>query len=143
MDETSQDTTDAQLIKAHVVSLFDAFLARDTATLHRGRTADWKGFQIRSTSLIRGADEYLTELNDVIDQIDVSRYEFLDFDVDVFDDLALVLYCARDYLNPGPDQGLPGTILVRSLDIYRKVDGSWTQIASNICTISDPSPAGA
>lgn len=140
MYEAETTDTDAQLIRSHVIGLFEAFLAGDTAALRDGRIDDWKGFQIRSTRLVRGAGEYLSELKEVMGAIEVSSYEFLDFDVDVYGDLAVVLYTARDYLKSGPGDDVPSTVLVRSLDVYRRIEGDWTQIASNICTIADPSP---
>lgn len=53
-------------IKRHVVGLFDAYLAGDREFLRAGRTADWKGFQIRSTRLVRGGDEYMAELSSLL-----------------------------------------------------------------------------
>jgi hypothetical protein len=127
-------------IRDHVVVLFDAFLAGDTETLAKGRAPGWKGFQIRSTRLVRGIDEYVSELNEAMGGLSVERYEFLDFEVDLFGDLALVFYVARDYLRG--DSSNPRTVLIRSLDIYQLVEGAWTQIASNICAIADPGAAG-
>ena len=53
-------TTDevAAEIRRHVEALFDAFLAKDRVALREGRIERWKGFQIPSTSLIRGVDRY-------------------------------------------------------------------------------------
>jgi hypothetical protein len=131
-------------IRAHVIGLFDAFLAGDRDALAAGRTSDWKGFQIQSTRLIHGRAEYTTELERVLGGLKVERYEFLDFEVDVIGDLALVYYVARDWLLPeDPTEAeRPRTILIRSLDVYRNIEGSWTQIASNICSIGDTSSVG-
>lgn len=136
---------DEDAIRDHVVSLFDAYLAGDLETLRSGRTEDWKGFQIRSTRLVRGIDDYMVELEKVIGGLRVDRYEFLDFHVEVDGDLAIVYYVARDYLSGAKqDQAAqtPKTILIRSIDIYRRVGGAWTQVGSNICAISDPSIGG-
>lgn len=143
MQSASRSTDPAvEEIRRHVVGLFDAFLAGDTEALKEGRTSDWKGFQIRSTRLVRGLEEYSEELSRVIGGLQVDRYEFLDFEVEVEGDLALVFYIARDYLKGGNEEqtagDAPPTVLIRSLDIYRRIDGSWTQTASNICAIADP-----
>jgi ketosteroid isomerase-like protein len=125
-------------IRHHVESLFDAFLDKDTATLRNGRTHDWRGFQIPSTHLIRGVDAYMIDLEAALQNLEVTRYEFLDFEVDVRGDTALVYYVARDWLNT-PDGGR--TILVRALDAYALESDGWIQIGSNICLVPDTAPA--
>ncbi len=136
-DPTNTDEAVAE-IRRHVEALFDAFLAKDRAALRDGRIDDWKGFQIPSTSLIRGVDRYMVDLESALENLEVTRYEFLDFEVDVHTDVALVYYVARDWLNT-PDG--EKTILVRALDVYGlEVDG-WIQIGSNICVVPDaPDP---
>ncbi|HEX6222664.1 MAG TPA: nuclear transport factor 2 family protein [Acidimicrobiia bacterium] len=128
--------SDVEQITGHVFRLFDAYLEGDRAALAAGRSEDWKGFQIRSTRLIRGVDSYLEELEAVLGSLRVERYEFLDFEVEVHHDLALVYYVARDWL--ADDEG---TVLVRALDVYRRLGGSWTQVGSNICSVPDPGAA--
>ena len=129
---------DEDAIRAHVVSLFDAYLAGDLETLRTGRTEDWKGFQVRSTRLVRGRDQYLDELRKVVSSLKVDRYEFIDFEVDIEGDLGVVYYLARDYLSPSDGSGAPATVLIRSIDVYRRIDGNWIQSGSNICAIADP-----
>ena len=137
MSSTAASDVAAQ-IRHHVETLFDAFLARDTDTLRAGRTADWRGFQIPSTSLIRGVDSYMVDLEAALENLEVTRYEFLDFEVDVHGKIALVYYVARDWLNT-PDG--EKTILVRALDVYESRKDGWTQIGSNICLVPDPPSA--
>ncbi len=122
-------------IRAHVESLFEAFLSGDRHTLRSGRLSHWKGFQIRSTALISGIDEYMFELEKALGTLRVERYEFLDFEIDVLGDVALVFYVARDWLTPG--EGRPETVLLRALDVCRRADGRWTQAASNINSVAD------
>jgi ketosteroid isomerase-like protein len=144
-DSISQTQADQDAIREHVISLFDAYLAGDLETLRSGRTEDWKGFQIRSTRLVHGIDDYMTELEKVIGGLKVDRYEFLDFEVEVDNDLGIVYYLARDYLSDDLETGkasAPKTVLIRSIDIYRRINGSWIQVGSNICAISDPSTDG-
>ena len=125
-------------IRRHVEALFDAFLAKDRTTLRNGRTEDWKGFQIPSTSLIRGVDRYMVDLESALENLEVTRYEFVDFEVDVHTDVALVYYVARDWLNT-PDG--EKTILIRALDAYGRQPDGWIQIGSNICVVPDSSTA--
>ncbi len=134
-DSTDSSAVAAELeIRHHVEALFDAFLAKDTATLRNGRVADWRGFQIPSTSLIRGVDSYMVDLEAALQNLEVTRYEFLDFEVDVRGDTALVYYVARDWLTT-PDGET--TILVRALDVYGREADGWIQVGSNICLVPD------
>ena len=140
-DSMSNDITeisDEEAIRAHVVSLFDAYLAGDLDTLRSGRTKDWKGFQVNSTRLVRGLDQYMEELRKVVSTLHVDRYEFVDFEVEVEGDLGVVYYLARDHLSPTDADAVPTTVLIRSIDVYRRIDGGWIQSGSNICAIPDP-----
>ena len=125
-------------IRSHVEALFEAFLAKDRNALRNGRAEDWRGFQIPSTTLIRGVDDYMVDLETALQNVAVTRYEFLDFEVDVHTDVALVYYVARDWLSSPEGET---TILVRALDVYGLKDGGWIQIGSNICLVPDtPTP---
>lgn len=124
----------AMEIREHVESLFEAFLAGDREVLRNGRTIDWRGFQIPSTSLIRGVDDYMVDLETALQNVAVTRYEFIDFEVDLRGDVALVYYLARDWLAT-PDGET--TILVRALDVYERTSPGWIQIGSNICLVPD------
>jgi ketosteroid isomerase-like protein len=134
MTGVTNSEADVAEIKLHVEALFDAFLAKDRKTLRDGRIEDWTGFQIPSTALIRGVDRYMVDLESALKNLAVTRYEFLDFEVDIHDDVALVYYVARDWLDT--DDG-EKTILVRALDVYGRRPDGWIQIGSNICVLPD------
>ncbi|MFB3051497.1 MAG: hypothetical protein ACE1Z0_05875, partial [Acidimicrobiia bacterium] len=91
---------------------------------------------IPSTSLIRGVDRYMVDLESALENLSVTRYEFLDFEVDVHTDIALVYYVARDWLDTPEGEK---TILVRALDVYGLQSDGWIQIGSNICVVPDTS----
>jgi ketosteroid isomerase-like protein len=134
MTTTTASDKAAAEIRSHVEGLFDAFLAKDRDALRDGRVADWRGFQIPSTTLIRGVDRYMVDLETALQNLKVTRYEFLEFEVDVHDDIALVYYIARDWLDT-PDG--EETALVRALDVYQRRSDGWIQIGSNICVLPD------
>ena len=134
MTTTTASDEAAAEIRSHVEGLFDAFLAKDRDALRDGRVADWIGFQIPSTTLIRGVDRYMVDLETALQSLKVTRYEFLEFEVDVHDDIALVYYIARDWLDT-PDG--EETALVRALDVYQRRSDGWIQIGSNICVLPD------
>ena len=134
MSDSAGTADVAAEIRRHVEDLFDAFLAKDRAALRSGRIEDWIGFQIPSTSLIRGVDSYMVDLETALENLEVTRYEFLEFEVDVHTDVALVYYVARDWLNTPEGEK---TILVRALDVYGLESDGWIQIGSNICLVPD------
>jgi hypothetical protein len=134
MSEPVNNEAAAAEIRQHVEALFDAFLAKDRTTLRDGRVEDWRGFQIPSTTLIRGVDRYMVDLESALENLTVTRYEFLDFEVDIHDDVALVYYVARDWLDTEDGEK---TILVRALDVYGLRQEGWIQIGSNICVLPD------
>ena len=128
-------SNDAVEIRNHVEALFEAFLANDRDALRDGRVEDWRGFQIPSTTLIRGVEDYMVDLETALENVAVTRDEFLDFEVDVHGDVALVYYVARDWLSTPEGES---TILVRALDVYERANDGWIQIGSNICVLPDP-----
>ena len=126
--------TDEEEIGAHVRGLFEAFLAKDREAIESGHTADWKGFQIPSKRIVRGIDDYMAAADDLLASLKAVRYEFLDMDIDVYGDIALVYYVARDWLQDGDEVT---TVLIRALDVYRRENDAWNQAGSNICVIAD------
>ncbi len=133
--ETPRSNRDAEAeIEAHVRGLFDAFLAKDTDAIRKGHRADWTGFQIPSKRIIRGIDEYMEAAHELLASLRAVRYEFLEMDIQVDGDVALVYYVARDWL--ANDEG-ETTVLIRALDVYRLEQGSWNQAGSNICVLAD------
>ena len=127
--------SDRAAILAHVDSIFQAYFRGDRATIRATHTHDWRGFQIRSRSIVRGIDEYMRNADDVLASIAGLRYEMLDADVQVWGDVAVVFYLAREWIRDRA--GVEKTILLRSCDVYRRDDGAWNQCGSNIYVMPD------
>src|SRR5687768_1970050 len=123
MHPSAQSDRDA--ILAHVDSIFQAYFRGDRATIRATHTRDWRGFQIRSRSIVRGIDEYMRHADEVLASITGVRYEMLDADVQVWGDVAVVFYLAREWIRD--KEGAEKTILLRSCDVYRKDGGAWNQ----------------
>ena len=121
-------------IEAHVRGLFDAFLAKDINAIREGHREDWTGFQIPSRKIIRGIDDYMVAARDLLASLKAVRYEFLEMDIQLHGDFALVYYVARDWLE---DDDGESTVLIRALDVYRLEHGSWNQAGSNINVLAD------
>ena len=128
-------SSDGDAILAHVDSIFHAYFRGDRETIRRTHTHDWRGFQIRSRSIVRGIDEYMLNADAVLGSIQGLRYEMLDTDVQVYGDVAVVFYLAREWIRD--KEGVEKTILLRSCDLYRKEAGAWNQCGSNIYVMPD------
>lgn len=133
---TAATPTDAEQILAHIHRLFRAFVDKDRETIRRGHTTDWRGFQVRSTAMVRGLDAYMQAADDALRHFRGTRYELTDHDIAVHGDLAVVFYVARFWYtdDSGAEQELP----LRSVDIYRREPGGWNQCGSNISVLPAP-----
>jgi len=126
---------DRSAILAHIDGLFHAYFRKDREAIRRGHTADWRGFQIGSRTLVRGIDEYMKAADRVLETIEARRYQLLDSDVRVYGDVAVVYYLAREWIRTS--DGEEKTIVLRSCDIYRREADGWNQCGSHI-TLAPP-----
>jgi ketosteroid isomerase-like protein len=127
--------SDRDAILAHVDSIFQAYFRGDREMIRRTHAADWRGFHLRSRSIVRGLDEYMRHADAVLSSIQGLRYEMLDADVQVYQNVAVVFYLAREWIRDA--EGREKTILLRACDVYRRDDGEWNQCGSNIYVMPD------
>lgn len=139
--EVPADTRDHDAIVAHIRGLFEAFIRGDREAIRRGHTGDWRGFQVGSRTLVRGIDSYMQAAEQALRSARGTRYEFLDMDVRVHGDHAVVFYLARYWVRD--DAGAEQPLLLRSVDLYRREAGGWNQCGSNICWAPAETPAAA
>ena len=138
---TMNPEADRAAILAHVHSIFDAFLRRDRDTLRATHSDDWTGFLGPSTAIERGIDAYMARADASLAAFRGTGYELSDSEVALFGDVAVVYYVARyDYEDP---QGTPGSLPLRSVDLYRREPGGWIQFGSHITPIPSGGPWGA
>ncbi len=139
MDTTTDN--DRVAILAHVDSIFRAYFRNDRETIRRTHTEDWRGFHLRSRTIVRGVDEYMRHADEVLRAIRGLRYEMLDTDVRVYGDVAVVFYLAREWIGDG--SGTEKTILLRACDVYRRDGGAWNQCGSNVYVMPDVGAGGS
>ena len=131
--DREQDRTE---IFAHIDRVFRAFQARDLDEIRRTHTADWRGFQIPSRSIVHGIETYMETAKQVAGSVSkLERWEFLEREVDFHGDLALVWYVAREVV-VDPD-GRRRTVLLRAIDLYRRDPSGWNQCGSHIAAFPD------
>ncbi len=128
-------------ILQHIDSIFQAYIRRDRDALRRTHTADWTGFQGPSTKIERGIADYMVNAERSLAAFRGTGYELLDKEVQIYGDIALVYYVARfDYLD---GDGRPGSLPLRSIDIYRREKGVWNQAGSHVTPIPSGGTWGA
>lgn len=120
---------DREAIRAHIDQIFRAYVDGDEETVRRTHAENWRGYLSQSETTIRGIDEYMRNAKAALaSPWRVKDYEMREFDVVFYGDLAVVPYIAT--MKVGPQGGLQSTI--RVLDVYRKEEGHWNQVASNV-----------
>jgi hypothetical protein len=141
---TSDDrAADAAAIRAHIESIFQAFIDGDEQKIFATHSEDWRGFLEGSRTPIKGIDDYMRS-----NGIDWPRpanapkstpyfpagttYKMFDFDVQFYSpELAVASFF-------GEFQRKDGFTLrrFRIMDVYAKRKGGWIQVASH--TVVDP-----
>ena len=135
-------TADAAAIRAHIESIFQAFIDGDEQKIFATHSEDWRGFLEGSRAPIKGIDEYMRA-----NGIDWPKpanaekpgpyfpsgttYKMSDFDVQFYSpELAVA-----SFFGEFQRQGLT-LRRFRIMDVYAKRKGSWIQVASH--TVIDP-----
>ena len=114
---------DRDAIRAHIDSIFQAYMKKDRATIEATHARDWRGFLTPARSIIKGIDEYMQYADRSLKGQSFQSYKMLEFDVIFYGDVALVPYIAR--LGPKNSQ-----YKLRVLDVYAKLAGDWIQVGS-------------
>jgi hypothetical protein len=137
---------DATAIRAHIESIFQAFLEGDIEKIHATHSDDWRGFLEGSRVPIKGIDEYMRA-----NGIEWPRpanapksipyfpagtsYKVSNFDVKFYGPELAVASFFGDF-----EREIGGTTVTirrfRIMDVYAKRKGSWIQVASH--TVIDP-----
>jgi hypothetical protein len=136
-------SADAAAIRAHIESIFQAFIDGDQDKIFATHSEDWRGFLEGSRAPIKGIDEYMRA-----NGIEWPRpanapkttpylppgttYKVSDFDVQFYSpELAVASFF-------GEFQRKDGFTLrrFRIMDVYGKRKGNWIQVASH--TVIDP-----
>jgi hypothetical protein len=135
-------SADAAAIRAHIESIFQAFIDGDEEKIFATHSEDWRGFLEGSRTPIKGIDEYMRA-----NGIDWPRpanapkstpyypagttYKIGDFDVHFYSSELAAANLFGEFQRNGMTLRR-----FRIMDIYAKRKGSWIQVASH--TVVDP-----
>ena len=129
--QTSGRDADAAAIRAHIESIFAAFIDKDAAKLAATHGRDWRGYLTQSRTVIKGRDGYM-KANVGSDGMEpkgqgMVGYKIQEYDTVFYGDVGVVNFVADLQLMQGTR---PRTSKLTLMDIYAKEDGHWIQVAS-------------
>ena len=120
---------DREAIRAHIDSIFQAFIKKDAAALRATHAENWLGYLEGSREMIKGVGGYM-DWNQVDPKspYGMKSYKMREFDMIFKGDAAFVCFVA-DIESNWP--GAPPHRALRICDFYTKNNGQWIQSGSD------------
>jgi ketosteroid isomerase-like protein len=120
---------DREAIRAHIDSIFQAFIKKDAAALRATHARNWLGYLEGSRTMIRGVDGYMDwNYVDPASPYGMKSYKMREFDMIFKGDAAFVCFVAE--VDANTPNG-PSHRTLRISDFYTKEDGKWIQNGSD------------
>jgi len=121
---------DRAAIRAHIDSIFKAFINKDAAKLRETHSQNWRGYLEGSRTVIKGIDDYMKAVGgSVSSPYGMTGYTMREFDIVFYGpDLAFVSFVADvDSKTPrGPRKSV-----LRIVDLYAREKNGWNQAGSH------------
>src|SRR5213596_1508802 len=120
---------DREAIRAHIDSIFQAFIKKDAAALRATHAQNWLGYLEGSRTMIKGVDGYM-DWNQVDPKspYGMKSYKFREFDMIFKGDAAFVCFVPEiESITPNG----PYHRVLRICDFYTKNNGQWIQSGSD------------
>lgn len=124
-----QRPADRDAIRAHIMSIFDAFNKRDRVALRATHAEHWRGYLWGPQRLVKGIDDYMRYIEGLAGGGGgtTTTWELPEFDVLFYGDVAIVNFIA-DVVQPNGTRQHS----LRITDIYvKEANGKWNQAGSN------------
>jgi len=120
---------DREAIRAHIDSIFQAFIKKDVAALRATHAENWLGYLEGSRTMIKGVDGYMDwNYVDPKSPYGMKSYKMREFDMIFKGDAAFVCFVA-DVESNTPNG--PYHRALRISDFYTKQNGQWIQNGSD------------
>jgi ketosteroid isomerase-like protein len=126
---------DREAIRAHIDSIFQAFIKKDAAALRATHAENWLGYLEGSRTMIKGVEGYMDwNQVDPKNPYGMKSYKMREFDMIFKGDAAFVCFVSDIESNTpnGPFQRA-----LRICDFYTKQDGKWIQSGSDTALHQD------
>jgi ketosteroid isomerase-like protein len=120
---------DREAIRAHIDSIFQAFIKKDAAALRVTHAANWLGYLEGSRTMIKGVDGYI-DWNQVDPKspYGMKSYKIREFDMIFKGDAAFACFVPEiESVTPNG----PYHRTLRICDFYTKTNGQWIQSGSD------------
>jgi hypothetical protein len=130
-ERTQQRPEDAAAIRAHIESIFRAFIDKDVPALARTHSEDWRGFLDGSTRVIRDREGYMRATTGAASGkpgTGMIGYRITDFDVVFHGPVVGVATFVAEVDSKSGDR--VETSKLNIVDTYSKESGEWIQVAS-------------
>src|SRR5437762_8275864 len=132
MNVQDDRATDRAAIKAHIESIFQAFIDKDPAKLRATHAENWLGYlegYLGGSPMIKGIDGYMDwNQLDPKSPYGMKSYKFREFDMIFKGDAAFVCFVPEiDSIAPNG----PNHRVLRICDFYTKNNGQWIQSGSD------------
>jgi ketosteroid isomerase-like protein len=120
---------DREAIRAHIDSIFEAFIRKDAAALRATHAPNWLGYLEGSRTMIKGVNGYM-DWNQVDPKspYGMKSYKMREFDMIFKGDAAFVCFVAD--VDANTPNG-PFHRVLRISDFYTKQNGQWIQNGSD------------
>jgi ketosteroid isomerase-like protein len=129
MNMQDDRAADRQAIRAHIDSIFQAFIKKDITALRATHAENWLGYLDNSGRMLKGINDYMDwNQLDPKSPYGMKSYKFRDFDMIFKGDAAFVCFVA-DVESNWP--GAPPHRVLQICDFYTKNDGKWIQNGSD------------
>lgn len=120
---------DRETIRAHIDSIFQAFIKKDAAALRATHAQNWLGYLDNSGRMLKGINDYMDwNQLDPKSPYGMKSYKFRELDMIFKGDAAFVCFVA-DVESNWP--GAPPHRVLQICDFYTKQDGKWLQSGSD------------
>jgi ketosteroid isomerase-like protein len=120
---------DREAIRAHIDSIFQAFIKKDAAALRATHAPNWLGYLEGSRTMIKGVDAYMDWSQfGPKSPYGMKSYQMREFDMIFKGDAAFVCFVA-DVESNTPNG--PSHRALRISDFYTKLNGQWIQTGSD------------
>jgi len=127
--QSDDRAADRAAIRAHIDSIFQAFIKKDKAALRATHADNWLGYLEGSTTMIRGIEGYMAwNYVDPSSPYGMKSYKMREFDMIFKGDAAFV--CFVSDIEAHTPSG-PFHRALRICDFYTKDNGKWIQSGSD------------
>ena len=133
--QSDDRAADRAAIRAHIDSIFQAFIKKDKAALRATHADNWLGYLEGSTTMIKGIEGYMDwNYVDPSSPYGMKSYKMREFDMIFKDDAAFVCFVSdiEAHTPGGPFQRA-----LRICDFYTKDNGKWIQSGSDTALHQD------